>query len=145
MTLSELRQRLQNVTLQQIQGQTQRVIQADQEIKSEKIDEFRAGQLPDGSLIGQYANESYRLFKISLNPLARGNVDLILTGAYTGALFVERVQGDRYRFNSTDEKAEPLRQKYGDQIRGLNMQTFRDLERTKYAGEIVQWLNNKLT
>lgn len=144
MTLSVLSQRLQNINLQQIQGETQRVIQTDQQIKREKIDEFRAGELPDGSRIGEYASERYRLFKLNLNPLARGFVDLILTGAYTEGLFVERVQSDRYRFNSIDEKADLLRQRYGNEIRGINQQTFRDLERSIYAPQIVQWLNERL-
>ena len=144
MTLSSLARNLQNLTLPIIQGETQKIIQNDPIIKREKIDEFRAGELPDGSRIGEYASDSYRLFKIGLNPLARGFVDLILTGAYTGALFVERVESDRYRFNSTDEKAEPLRQKYGDEIRGLNEATFRDLETFEYRPEIIEWLNNQL-
>lgn len=144
MTLSSLAQNLQSLSLQVIQGQTQRIIQSDPTIKIDKIDEFRAGELPDGSRIGEYASESYRLFKLQQNPLARGFVDLILTGTYTEGLFVERVTGDRYRFNSRDEKAETLRRKYGDNIRGLNAATFRELEETIYKNEIIVWLNNQL-
>lgn len=144
MTLSSLARNLQSLSLPVIQGQTQAIIQKDSQIKREKIDEFRAGELPDGSRIGEYASESYRLFKLDQNPLASGFVDLILTGAYISALFVERVEGDRYRFNSTDEKAEPLRQKYGNEIRGLNEGTFRDLEEKVYQPQMVQWLNERI-
>lgn len=144
MTLSSLAQSLQNLSFPVIQGQTQKIIQSDSTIKKEKIDEFRAGELPDGSRIGEYAFESYRLFKLRLNPLAGGFVDLILTGAFTQGLFVERVSGDRYRFNSTDEKAEPLKRRYGNAIQGLNESTFRDLEEKIYAMKMVVWLNDRL-
>ncbi len=144
MTLSSLSQSLQNLSLPVIQGQTQIIIQGDPTIKKEKIDEFRAGELPDGSRIGEYASDSYRLFKIGINPLARGFVDLILTGAYTLGLFVERVTGDRYRFNSADSKAEPLKRKYTNAIQGINQETFRDLEEKVYKPQIITWLNSRL-
>lgn len=136
--LSEAKNRLQRLTLQLLQGEVERIITTDPEIIQEKVDEFRAGELPDGSPIGQYRNENYRLFKIQKNPLAGGNVDLILTGAFTERLFPERLSKNRYKFNSTDSKTADLKAKYGENIMGLNEKTFLDIQKTKYAPLLIR-------
>jgi len=138
--LSEARNRLQKLTLPLLQGEVERIITTDDEIKKEKVDEFRAGQLPDGSDIGFYRSDNYRLFKMELNPLAGGKVDLILTGAFTRGLFTERISKNKYRFGSTDGKTEKLKSdsSYGPEIMGLNEETFLDLQRKKYAPMLIR-------
>lgn len=132
-SLTKLKESLSRLTLPVIQGEVQKIVQSDPEIVKEKTDEFRAGQLPNGSPIGTYASESYRLFKLQKNPLAGGNVDLILTGAFTKGLVVQKMKADTYRFTSTDEKTPALQRKYGIQIWGLNENTWQDLQKVKYA------------
>lgn len=137
-SLRELQRKIGKLTLPVIQGELQKIIVADPEIIKEKTDEFRAGELPDGKRIGEYASESYKVFKQRLNPLAGGSVDLILTGAFTKGLFVQKMKADEYRFNSIDEKTPALQSKYGMGIWGLNKKTWQDLQHEKYAGLLIK-------
>jgi hypothetical protein len=83
-------------------------------------DQMLHGLTSTGEKIGTYRNPAYAAMKAQLNPLAGdGNVDLKLTGAYQGAMFVER-RTDGLYVDSTDEKALKLRAQYGSTMFGLD-------------------------
>lgn len=70
--------------------------------------------------IGKYRSSIYAKYKNAVNPLAGiGNVDLILTGAFTRGIAVT-VTGEDYNIWSSDTKTEDLVTRYGGQIFGLN-------------------------
>lgn len=96
------------------------IILNDQRLKERKIDEFRRGKRPDDTLIGFYRDVHYAIFKQEINPLAGGDVDLILTGSFTNQMRVEKVAPTRYTFNSSDSKTPMLVGKYGEDIMGIN-------------------------
>lgn len=99
------------------------VLSDQKKLKEEKVNEFRHGERPDGRLIGMYRDPFYATEKYYLNPLAKGNVDLILTGSFTNKLFVKQY-GKGYLFDSTDVKTGNLLGKYGLDIMGLNQEWF---------------------
>lgn len=63
-----------------------------------------------------------------MNSQAGGTVDLILTGSFTSKLFLQNPRPSEFIFESTDSKSNDLFAKYGDDLRGLNNNTFRDTE-----------------
>lgn len=108
-----------------------------------KVDEFKEGELPDGSRIGYYRNQAYRIFKRGLNPTASGTVDLILTGSFTRQLFVEDVRPSLFRFDSRDDKSNELETKYGKDIWGLSERRWQDRQAV-YAEGLAKWLKKQI-
>lgn len=130
--------------LQQVKNQTwiktqvQEIVTKDQqELKKEKINEFKRGELPNKDIIGVYRNPFYAKRKFSMNPLAGGTVDLILTGSFTNKLFLEKTERG-FLFNSTDNKTELLQQKYGTEIMGLNQQWFNERQQKVYKDLLIK-------
>ncbi len=82
---------------------------------------WQKGQSIEGGIIGRYSWESYRLFKQQMNPLAGGNVDLMLTGALSEGLTV-RKNGKDYQIFSTDSKYDKIGKKYGYKEFGVTEQ-----------------------
>lgn len=95
-----------------------------------------AGITPDGSPIGFYRSEKYRLFKLQLNPIAGGRVDWILTGATKDALRIVPLGNGKFKVESTDEKWESLMANPNwntEEMEGINPEVFRALQQSKYA------------
>lgn len=137
-SINELKKRLQKVTHKKLQKKVEEIILTDLEIKDLKRLELKKGESPDGSLIGTYKSLNYELFKAKLNPLAGGTVDLILTGKFSNQLYVKSLGNSQFQFDSLDDKAPMLFQKYGQENRSLNKDTFNDLQRDKYAPKLIK-------
>ena len=69
--------------------------------------------------IGEYRSESYAAMKRLMNPTAGGKVDLIYTGAFSGALFIPQDE-NIINVDSSDSKRNELVAKYGDDIFDLS-------------------------
>ena len=108
------------------------IILSDKKLKEQKINEFTKGQLPDGSLIGNYKSAEYAIDKYQMNPLADGHVDLILTRSFVNHLYVEKVQPRTYLFNSSDYKTNSLIGKYSIDIMGLNQEYWNNRQKEVY-------------
>lgn len=108
------------------------IIQNDNQLKSEKIREFTKGQMPDGSLIGNYRSAEYAIDKYQMNPSADGHVDLMLTRAFVNHLFVEQVRPRAFLFNSTDWKTNHLISKYTIDIMGINQKYWETRQKEVY-------------
>lgn len=124
----------------------QKIILRDegQVLKKAKLNELEFGLLPDRKKIGKYRNFDYIEYKHNLNPLAgRGNVDLILTGAFSNSLFTTG-RSTRYIFESGDPKADGLIKKYGRDIMGLNQRTFNTIQQTVYKPKLVRFIKQQL-
>lgn len=119
------------------------LITSDPKLKEEKINEFRKGDRPNGSEIGTYRSYNYSLFKASINPLAGGYVDLILTGSFTNKLFIQK-RGNEYLFYSTDSKSDDLFNKYGNDLRGINQLVFERAQKERYAPDLVKLIKNRI-
>ena len=92
-------------------------------LKEEKINEWEQGIRPDGDKIGTYRDPEYAIFKDSINPIANGYVDLLLTRQTANSLFVHRATQPReFIFGMNDRYN--LVGKYGNDILGLNQETF---------------------
>lgn len=116
----------------------------DRVLRKAKINELEFGLLPDRKKIGQYASDEYAFKKNNLNPLAgMGNVDLILTGAWSNSLFPIK-KGSGFVFNSSNDKNNGLLQKYGDGILGLNQKTFDKIQKEVYKPELFKYIRKRI-
>lgn len=108
-----------------------------------KVNEFRRGENSEGGRIGYYRNPNYRLFKQQLNPLASGTVDLFLTGSFTRQLFIEERGKGLFQFDSYDDKAPELFEKY-DNIRGLREDTFIEWQNDYLVPELGKYVIQRI-
>ena len=142
-SLNEIKKRLKKVSLNDLQSEMANIITDDNTIYQAKINEFQRGITPNGGKIGEYRNVDYAVFKQQLNPLAGGMVDLILTGSFSSALFVDYLGDSKYKFDSLDRKSDALFDKYGQNLRGINQQTFNDLQKKDYAPKLIRFIKRK--
>ncbi len=142
LSLSELQRKLQKLDLRTIQQATRKLILQERAIVFRKQDELELGQRPDGDIIGTYRDTDYMEFKKQINPLAGGNVDLILTGATKNALFIEAVGDNGFRLKSRDPKWPKLMAKYmesGD-LERINEEAFNDIQSQEIAPNLIKEL-----
>lgn len=103
----------------EIEAMVNEVILTNSEmIVSNVRDRWLHGDGVEGGVIGVYRSRDYELFKASLNPLAGGAVDLMLTGKLSNGLAI-RKQGDMFQLYSIDDKYEKIGDKYGYEEYGL--------------------------
>lgn len=88
-------------------------------IINEVRNRWKHGEGVKGGVIGSYRDPDYRMFKQSLNPMAGGNVDLMLTGALVENLTLRKIADGVYQIISTDEKYVKLALKYGSEEFGI--------------------------
>lgn len=136
----EIKRRLQKVTESKLKKKVEEIVLTDTEIRDAKRNELKRGETPKGGIIGTYKNLDYELFKSQLNPLAGGTVDLNLTGKFSNQLYVKSLGNRKFQFKSQDEKDPMLFEKYGQENRGLNKETFEELQRKKYAPKLVRYI-----
>ena len=130
--------------LQWLQNQVQEIVIKDnQELRKEKIDEFKHGLRPDGRIIGLYHSKAYEAFKQTLNPLAGGKVDLILSQSFSNSMFVKPFNKG-YIFDASDSKTDKLKGKYGLDIMGLNQEYFNERQKTVYKSILIGQISNIL-
>lgn len=134
--------------LPMIQPEVAKIIQRSPELIREKTQEFKRGEMPDGSRIGYYSNSplgrAYRSYKQSLNPMASGTVDLILTGQFTRGLFVESKGNSRFLFDSNDDKTPDLVEEYGQDIMGINPDAFYNLQRDRFRFDLIKFIKREI-
>lgn len=138
-SVAEAIRRLSRITEQELQEETRKIIQRDPKLIEAKVNEFKRGENPDGSRIGFYRNPAYRNLKRSFNPEAGGTVDLIFTGSFTNQLFVQSEGNRKFIFDSYDEKRDLLGSKYGNQIFGINQNTFNERQKA-YGVDLVKYI-----
>lgn len=109
-----------------------------------KENEFKRGDRPNSSIIGTYRSRSYSLLKQRQNPLAGGDVDLILTGDFINSAYLKRPSAGKYLFGFRDQKARSLFSKYGTDIAGLNQNTFNLFLKEKIQPNFVREIKNRL-
>lgn len=56
------------------------LVENESEIRDMIKQRWLLGKRPDGSLIGFYRDVDYAIFKQTINPSAKGDVDLVLSG-----------------------------------------------------------------
>ena len=139
-TVTELHKKLKKATEKRIKDKVAEFIVIDSNLRKEKKQEFKQGDNPDGSAIGQYKNKDYQSMKMRMNPLAGGDVDLILTGKFSNQMFVKSLGNSRFIFKSKDKKEDMLKEKYGEQIMGLNEETFLDAQYKRYVPKLVKYI-----
>ena len=89
-----------------------------------KIGDYKPFTMPNG--------ETYQQYKISLNPSAKGYVDLTLSGALGDGLTIKKIVETDFKVFSTDFKYNKIGDKYGFEEFGLS-----DLEWQEMSDEIL--------
>lgn len=97
----------------------QEILDNSSEIVALVRNRWKQGKRPNGNIIGRYQNYGYQLIKQQQNPLAGGNVDLILDGGLNRGLVVNHLRGSLFNIFSTDDKAVSIAEKYGLDVYGL--------------------------
>lgn len=103
-----------------------------------KKQDFLHGDIYGNDIRIGYQSAAYAAFKSSLNPLAGGAVDLILTGNFVDAMLIKKPIQNRYSFFSTDWKNDILARKYGKEIFGLNQDKFDQFQINILAPKFIQ-------
>ena len=87
------------------------------------IDQLKHGKTSKNEQIGKYSNRGYADEKYAMNQLAgRGNVDLILTGAFARGIFVNFTQDSMIFDSSAAEKdTGNLLERWGKNVLGIFM------------------------
>lgn len=136
----EIRNRLARITLTVARQEVSKLVVRNEEVIRAKKAELKAGLRPDGNIIGTYRSEEYKKEKLLQNPSAGGTVDLIKDGGFSKNLFIQNPRQSEFIFESSDEKAEMLFKKYGEDVRGLNQQTFIEVWDLHIKGDYIQAL-----
>lgn len=97
----------------------QEILANAKEIVSLVRNRWKKGKRPSGEIIGSYKDYGYEMMKLQQNPLAGGNVDLILDGGLNENLVVNYLNGSFFNIFSTDEKAVSIAERYGLDVYGL--------------------------
>lgn len=134
---------IRKITLPQLEEAERLEIVRSQPLINLKVQELTRGENDKGGRIGYYRNPNYRLFKQQVNPLASGTVDLILTGQFTRGLFVESIGNGLFQFDSSDDKAPELFQKYDD-IRGIQNNVFIQFQKDYIVPAINKEIKQRL-
>jgi len=99
------------------------------EIIDANVAQLEVGKDSLGQFLDHYAYDSYAQFKQSIGSKAPfGIPDLILEGDFTSG-FILRQSDNVFVIESTDEKMDHLRDKYGDDIFGLSDESLGELKR----------------
>ena len=108
-------------------------------IKQAIRERWKRGEQPDGNIIGLYAVYSYKTFKEQINPLAKGFVDLTLTGALGEKITFAMFGTAEYEIFSRDYKFGKIVEKYGDYNFNIS-----EKERQKLAYDITKQITEKV-
>lgn len=139
---AEMIRRIQRV-LPKLKPEAQRLILRSPELIKAKVNELKRGENPEGGRIGYYRNPAYRLFKKSINPMASGTVDLILSGNFSRGLGLEK-KGNGFLFDSSDDKAPELFAKYGQENRQLNIREWNRIQKEVLWPQYIKWIKREL-
>lgn len=115
------------------------IIKNKKEIVNVVRERWKQGLRPSGGIIGTYRSFLYQREKIQQNPLAGGNVDLILTGALEKGLDIFKHGNGLYTIFSTDSKAVDIASKYGLDVYGLTKD-----EQIMFVSEALLRVNYKI-
>ena len=107
-------------------------------IKEQKLNEFEYGLRPNGSIIGNYRDEEYKIMKYFRNPNAGGQVDLILTGRWSQSLKLKHYYKSAFLFDAPLEQEYNLVGRYGLDILGINQDWFEQRQRDIYRYVLIQ-------
>jgi hypothetical protein len=142
-SINELIKRVEALNMHDIIGEA--IEATKDELKIKQQDQMLDGE-GKSRKIGRYRNLSYAGRKQLINPKPGfGNVDLKLKGAFQKGIRIT-VGNDSVGFDSTDEKAPELKQKYGeDNIFGLNKGNASDYSLQTMGPAATKLIKGKIT
>jgi hypothetical protein len=110
-------------------------------ITDKVVRRWEIGQGVNGGVIGKYRSREYQAFKVSKNPRADGNVDLILTGSLSKQLLINPV-GDVFEIKSKDYKFFDIGKKYGFEQFNLTSSETEQLIQELYYKVLEEYTTN---
>lgn len=110
------------------------IIKEEDNLKFIKEEEYLEGDIFSTGIKTTYAWKDYAEKKHAKNPRAgKGNVDLINTGAFIDSFKLNKPKGNKYKWGATDSKRNKIVDMYGEEIMGLNQESF-----DKFQIEIIK-------
>lgn len=110
------------------------IIKEEDDLKFIKEEEYLEGDIYSTGTKTTYAWDSYKKEKYAKNPRAGyGNVDLINTGAFIDSFKLNKPKQNKYKWGATDSKRNKIVDMYGEEIMGLNQESF-----DKFQIEIIK-------
>ena len=108
-------------------------------------DQLQKGQNKKGQKLSpKYSRVRYARAKAKVNPLPGfGTPDLKLTGRFYSDFFIT-AKNKEFTVFSSDEKADVLKSKYGEDIFGLTVENNRIVNYEILLPELLQWILQKL-
>lgn len=120
------------------------LIKEEKTLKLLKRQDFEEGDIYGNGKTYTYLSPKYENFKRTINPLAGGKVDLILTGAFVDSMYLLKPKQGRYLFGATDSKRSKLVEAYSINIMGLNQNVFDKFQKEIIAPRFVRKIKNLL-
>lgn len=108
------------------------LIKDEKTLKTLKEQDFIQGDIYGDGTDVAYRSNNYSILKERMNPKAGGAVDLIFTGVFVDSMYLLKPKNGKYMFGNTDKKRNILKEKYGENIFGLNRTVFE-----KYQIDII--------
>lgn len=120
------------------------LIKEEKTLKVLKHQDFEEGDIYGDGKTYTYRSTNYANFKRTINPIAGGKVDLILTGAFVDSMYLLKPKTGRYLFGATDNKRSKLVEAYSINIMGLNQNVFDKFQKEIIAPRFVRKIKNVL-
>ena len=126
------------------------IIKEETNLLGIKEDEFTRGERPDGSRIGYYRSEIYRLNKIKTNPLAGGRVDLIKERKFVNSAYLMTNRPGIFGIGFSDSKTAMLLEKYNSgskgqkSIQNINQGSWERFQKEVIAPRFLRKIKNQL-
>lgn len=110
------------------------IIKEEDNLKFIKEEEYLEGDIFSTGTKTQYAWKDYAEYKNRKNPRAGlGNVDLINTGSFIESFRLNKPKANKYTWGATDSKRNDIVGMFGNDIMGLNQDSF-----NKFQAEIIK-------
>jgi len=135
--LKDFQKRLSKVKESRIEKDLLKIVKSEENLLVDaNTEQLLRGEDSLGEIISPpYASKFYAEFKLHLNPA--GVVDLKLTGAFHSK-FKLITKGWPVRIRSTDKKAPELEEKYGEEIYGVQEETFGDINQSSIKPKVQE-------
>lgn len=110
------------------------IIKEEDNLKFIKEEEYLEGDIFSTGKKTTYSWKDYSEKKFKKNSRAGfGNVDLINTGSFVDSFKLNKPKGNKYKWGATDSKKNEIVGMFGEDIMGLNQQSF-----VKFQIEIIK-------
>jgi len=124
------------------------IIKEEDNLKFIKEEEYLEGDIYSNGTKTTYAWEDYASKKYAKNPRAgKGNIDLINTGSFIDSFRLNKPKQNKYLWGATDSKRNDIVEMFGQDIMGLNQESFEkfqiEIVKPRFVRKLQEIINKK--